>query len=377
MMKRTSPPNDWSSSHNAMSVDASEPVMGATANAQSREARDPSSHHRMRSLSLSLPWRRPKDSMRDLPQQLSEVAIDDEADYSGQPRPRGLSHGHAPHHHSGSIKGIFRRASISLRGVVRRRPSVATEAAIFEEQPMPTDRRPTTSHLPWNRPRPQTGVRHSRSFYGLDFTPEPLPMTRRPTYTSYNCNTRPGLGSEPPIIPRSTGAAAKASAAMQNEFLARAGIQNLWLHPTASEDNNDDESGVGISVSVPGASEAHISRVDFIQALPTELATHILAYLDAAALAKASRVSRAWRQVVNEQYVWRESCLRELTGTYAMSGPVRPSVGLGLPRSLPGTDWRQVYRTKKDLDQRWKEGRARPVYLNGHTDSIYCLQFDE
>lgn len=164
---------------------------------------------------------------------------------------------------------------------------------------------------------------------------------------------------------------------MQNEFLARAGIQNLWLHPTASEDNNDDESGVGISVSVPGASEAHISRVDFIQALPTELATHILAYLDAAALAKASRVSRAWRQVVNEQYVWRESCLRELTGTYAMSGPVRPSVGLGLPRSLPGTDWRQVYRTKKDLDQRWKEGRARPVYLNGHTDSIYCLQFDE
>jgi hypothetical protein len=29
------------------------------------------------------------------------------------------------------------------------------------------------------------------------------------------------------------------------------------------------------------------------------------------------------------------------------------------------------------LNDRWKTGKARAVYLNGHTDSIYCLQFDE
>lgn len=70
------------------------------------------------------------------------------------------------------------------------------------------------------------------------------------------------------------------------------------------------------------------------------------------------------------------SCLGELTGgTYAMSGPVRPNIGLGLPRSLPGTDWRQIYRIKEELDQRWKEGMARPVYLDGNADSVYYLQF--
>lgn len=392
MIRRTSPSNDWSSGRYAVPVDSPEFVAGAVAGALPRDARGagPHHHHRMRSLSLSMPWRRPKSSMlvhenlrdlpqqlcddlEDLPQQLPEIAVDDEADYHDQPRPGGLGHGHATHH-SGSIRGIFRRASMSLRGVVRRRPSVATEA-IFEEQPAPSDRRPTTSHLGWNQARHHASVRQSRSFYGLEFTSEPAPMASRPTYTSYN--SRPGLAGEPPIIPRNTGAAAKAAAAMQNEFMARSGLQNRWLHPTASEDNNDDESGVGISVTVPGVKEAQISRVDFVTNLPTELAIHILAYLDAAALAKASLVSQRWKQVINNQHIWRESCLREVTGTYAMSGAVQPNTGLGLPRNLPSSDWRQIYRVKKELDQRWKQGKARPVYLNGHTDSIYCLQFDE
>ena len=353
---------------------------------QHRDDRPATSHHhnRIRSLSLSMPWRRSKSSMlapedaRDLPQQMSEVAVDDEAaEYHGpQPRPRGLSHSHASPH-PGSIKGIFRRASISLRGVVRRQPSIATEEAIFEGQPYSSEQRPTTSHLGWNRPRHHTGLRHSRSFYGLDFTQEPLPMAHQPTYASAApYNPRPGVGFEPPIIPPNTGSAAKAAAAMQNEFLARHGLQHRWLHPTAGE-GNDDESGVGISVTVPGAKEAPISRVDFVANLPTELAIHILAYLDASALAKASLTSRRWREIVSNQHIWRESCLRELTGTYAMGGPVQPNMGLGLPRNLPTSDWRQIYRVKKELDQRWKQGKARPVYLNGHTDSIYCLQFDE
>jgi hypothetical protein len=29
------------------------------------------------------------------------------------------------------------------------------------------------------------------------------------------------------------------------------------------------------------------------------------------------------------------------------------------------------------LERNWLEGAAEPIYLNGHTDSIYCVQFDE
>lgn len=199
----------------------------------------------------------------------------------------------------------------------------------------------------------------------------------------------PGFGGEPPVIPMNSGAAAKASAAMQNEFFARQTFPNVWLNPTPSDDGNDRESGIGIAVTVSGLDadledaetlprpNGTISRIDFISKVPTEIAIHILAYLDAAALKKASEVSRNWKSVVSNQHIWRESCLRETTATYATSGPVQPGVGLGLPPVLPTNDWKQIYRVKQELSHRWRAGKARPVYLNGHSDSIYCLQFDE
>jgi F-box and WD-40 domain protein 1/11 len=197
----------------------------------------------------------------------------------------------------------------------------------------------------------------------------------------------PGLGDEPPVIPRNTGAAAKAAAAMQNEFFARQGLHNRWLHTPSSEDGNDRESGIGISVTVPDAGtdaadedvagDAFISRIDFVTKLPSELAISVLAYLDAAALAKAVTVSHGWNKIASNQHIWRESCLREMGTTFATSGPVKANSGLGVPKVLPSSDWKQIYRAKQELERRWKAGKAQPVYLNGHSDSIYCLQFDE
>lgn len=388
------------------------PNSSASAAAQ-QQSRD--TNNRIRSLSMSLPWRRPKSNslaahtyaadMQELPQQLFDLAIEDEDDMvlvhhrqqqqhllsPPQPRPRRRSHGQPLHDHlqpqhnyqnrPHGIKGYMRRASVSLRGMVHRRPSFAANELLGDASS--SSGRPLTSHPGWNRSRSSSRpgqMRHSRSFYGFDLTHEPDAMPPLP-------QPRPGVDGEPPVIPYNTGAAAKASAAIQNEYLARQSQQqNRLLHPSSTTgsgsgigaDPNDDESGVGIVVSVPdGAREAQISRVDFVTRLPTELAIHVLGNLDAAALAKASLVSRDWQRVVSSQHVWRESCLRETTGTYAMSGAVKPDVGLGLPASEPGRDWRQVYRATKELQSRWKQGSARPVYLNGHTDSIYCLQFDE
>lgn len=200
----------------------------------------------------------------------------------------------------------------------------------------------------------------------------------------------PALGDEPPFIPAHSGAAAKASAAMQNEYWARQGLQHSWLHPTKSEDGNDRESGIGIFVSGPNtdtdaeqdealalAESANISRVDFVSTLPAELAIHVLACLDGATLADARSVSKRWEQVIRSQHIWRESCLRETTQTYATSGPVLPNAGLGVPPVGPNDNWRQVYSIRSELVRRWREGKARPVYLNGHGDSVYCIQFDE
>jgi F-box and WD-40 domain protein 1/11 len=208
---------------------------------------------------------------------------------------------------------------------------------------------------------------------------------------------------QPPIIPRNTGAAARQAAASAHTDLYGVGSSSAalvpkpdWLAP--DESIHDYESGIGIAltsseieiyvpsddvdsdigVDVDGAEDdSDISRIDFISCLPAELAIQILAYLDAATLATASRVSRDWNRAAANQHIWRESFLREKTTTYAMSGPVKPGTGMGIPAVRPDNDWKEIYRVKEALDKRWKEGKARPVYLNGHSDSIYCLQFDE
>lgn len=303
---------------------------------------------------------------------------------------------------SSSSWGLVRKASRSIKGLVNRRPSAAAEDAAREG----TDSaiRPTTSHsVLLNRIRTSKSLRHTRSFFS-DLTQEPFSLRERPDDPADSHQSlailgkpidlalRPGTAFEPPIIPEHTGAAAKAAAAMQNEYYA-ANLQGKWLDPSTYDAANDHESGIGIAVFGPDhdsnspdaqLGEEHeidasqdISRVDFITELPLELATHILAFLDASALGKAAAVSRSWQKVTSDQHVWRESCLRETTTTYAMSGPVRPNRGLGIPKVSPSSDWKKIYRAKQQLAERWKNGQAQPVYLSGHKDSVYCVQFDE
>ncbi|KAF4976750.1 hypothetical protein FZEAL_6629 [Fusarium zealandicum] len=401
--KRIIPVNDWAPAQESMMDTPTEsPAMGAfgaeaptaATSVLRPDATGAYNRHQNRSMSLSLPWRRPKsfafghDHTHHLSRNLNDLAVDDaEDDVHGLNHGVARGHGHHDHHHHlhtpGTIKGIIRRASLSINRIVHRRPSVAAEDETHNNA---QTARPTTSyvhnHSTWNRLR-QATIRRSRSIYGLD-----LNHDHEAFHHQHEQQSRlpiPGFGAEPPVIPTNSGAAAKASAAIQNEYFARQGLYNLWLNPTTNDESNDRESGIGITVTLPGTDEddveaeqgSVISKIDFISKLPTELAIHVLACLDAAALTKATGVCQNWKKIISNQHIWRESCLRETTTTYATSGPIMPATGLGVPAVAPTNDWREIYRVKQQLSQRWKGGKATPVYLNGHKDSIYCLQFDE
>ena len=262
----------------------------------------------------------------------------------------------------GGIRGLFRRASVNLKAKRDRRQSHA-----FEDQP-----RPPTSSSPWlHRLRGAASFnRHSR-FLPPQFENEGLVDSCEELLAPI-----PGIGAAPPIIPRgSGGAAARATAAAQNEYFGR---RRLLL--SAEDQLEDRESGIGISLATTEPMQyfdSSISRVDFISLLPAELSIQILAHLDHHTLLSTSLVSKSWAQISGSHHVWREAFLREKSKTYAMSQPVRPGTGLGLPNYTPENDWKELYRVRQQLEHNWREGKAEPVYLNGHLDSIYCVQFDE
>lgn len=88
-------------------------------------------------------------------------------------------------------------------------------------------------------------------------------------------------------------------------------------------------------------------------------------------------VSRAWREQAGSRHVWRH-VFRRIYGYQESSDPIRrkkPSAGLG--KTMPNQDWKRMLLIRRALDRRWKEGKAAAIYLQGHKDSVYCVQFDE
>jgi len=49
---------------------------------------------------------------------------------------------------------------------------------------------------------------------------------------------------------------------------------------------------------------------DFISKLPSEVSLRILSYLDAKSLARACRVSQAWRRLATDEFLWKRLCLQ-------------------------------------------------------------------
>jgi len=259
----------------------------------------------------------------------------------------------------GGIRGLFRKASISLKNRQRRHSHAVED-------------RPQTA---WNKLRSAASFQRHSKFLPAHFDTEG-PFDSHEELLS----PIPGNGSAPPIIPHGFGgAAARATAAAQNEYFGR--NRQLLL---AEDQLGDRESGIGIAVTNADPVEyaqavviSDISRVDFISRIPAELGIQILSHLDQETLRNASKVSRHWAQISKSQHVWREVFMREQTKTYATSKPVALGSGLGLPEFKTDTDWKDLYRIREQLHQNWKKGYAEAIYLNGHLDSIYCVQFDE
>ncbi|KAN0063675.1 hypothetical protein ACQY0O_003724 [Thecaphora frezii] len=93
-------------------------------------------------------------------------------------------------------------------------------------------------------------------------------------------------------------------------------------------------------------------KVDFLSTLPIEVSLHILSFIDdPKTLARASRVSRFWRSLVNDEHTWKIMCLKH---KYRRRGS--SSAGLS---SLEDRYLRSVYAAPRPADPRFSMTAAK------------------
>lgn len=182
------------------------------------------------------------------------------------------------------------------------------------------------------------------------------------------------------------GAGARASAAAQNErFHASRSTPLPPYSPPKEPLIRDSESGIGIGIGLETSSrrssasvQSHPIAQDPSAVLATELMENVFSYLDLNSLHDAGTVSRRWHLLCQSQAVWREVFVRDFAPKQPMptwEGQVRHLPGMG--KNKPGQDYHLLYKVRTRIDQRWEHGQAAAIYLNGHKDSVYCVQFDE
>ena len=176
-------------------------------------------------------------------------------------------------------------------------------------------------------------------------------------------------------------------------------------------------------------------RIDFLSALPSELGFKILCYLDTVSLCKAAQVSSRWRQLADDDIVWRTMCAQHIGQKCTKCGWGLPAMdrerlrasrrqhqlqraqkaqmqqnaaaesesttraaalvpnesGISRGRSLTPVSiadlsdnnapklrpWKDVYRDRFKVGSNWRHGRYSTKIFKGHTNGVMCLQLDE
>jgi len=220
------------------------------------------------------------------------------------------------------------------------------------------------------------------------------PATSGPSgeYAKYNPIPAPIPANYP--APQPGSAARAAAAAANNERLTLQRRQeeqtsaflsgSLQVELSVDDVIKDSESGVDMSCASPltRTDSVQQKKLDPIQYLPAEISTMILANLDAPNLVKAEGVSRAWNEAASSTHVWRTVFLRRFEPEVHVSPTPILMGGAGIGKSqggkpAAGQDWKSMYRVRMTINRRWKGCSPSAIYLNGHTDSVYCCQFDE
>lgn len=118
------------------------------------------------------------------------------------------------------------------------------------------------------------------------------------------------------------------------------------------------ESGVAIVNEF-----ADVLRFDPSAALPHEVMLQVIAYLDAKNITVCMRVCKHWQSIMEQNSIWRKLFFDNRHWRVTDE----------LPSDIC---WKELYKTRFLLERRWQNADVTPNALDGHVDSVYCVQFD-
>lgn len=173
-------------------------------------------------------------------------------------------------------------------------------------------------------------------------------------------------------------------------------------------------------------------RIDFISIFPRELSMYIFSFLDAKSLCHAAQVSRAWKEIADDDMLWHRMCEQHIDKKCTKCGwglplmnkfknnrttkkrslpssiigqPCTPSPSPSpsetpnkkpksslppCPESLPPgfllakspeepapkrRPWKEVYSERLIVERNWRKNNYTVRVLKGHSDGVLCVQF--
>ena len=143
-------------------------------------------------------------------------------------------------------------------------------------------------------------------------------------------------------------------------------------------------------------------KIDFVGLLPKEIGIKCLFYLDACSLSRASQVCRKWKQVCDNEVIWKHLCSQHIQRKCTKCGWGLPLMSqyllhdsdtdavtsgdeneqqqqLGSRKriKLQPRSWKAIYAERSVVASNWKNSRFKEKVLIGHTGTVHSLYYDE
>lgn len=173
-----------------------------------------------------------------------------------------------------------------------------------------------------------------------------------------------------------TSSASASSSYYTQQYQMHPHMQQQLLHKRSFL--SDSESIFFSSKESSTSASKSDQKTDLVKYFPREIIDQIFIILDIKSLNACALVNKNWQSIANANAVWRAKYFQQpYWNTISGYLPEETKEHIHKTKKVPPLTWKYVYQTRAKLEERWRNGDVEPKALKGHTDSVYCVHFND